>query len=88
MAGKKTGKRLLTWVLVLVMALSLLPLNALAEDVWSAKYDWIRIYLDDATNSDLQALNGTYKHVRIVSQNYPSEQNEMRVCAYERVSNY
>ena len=88
MAGKKTGKRLLTWVLVLVMALSLLPLNALAEDVWSAKYDWIRIYLDDATNSDLQALNGTYKHVRIVSQNYPSEQNEMRVCAYKRVSNY
>lgn len=33
MAGKKTGKRLLTWVLVLVMALSLLPLNALAEEV-------------------------------------------------------
>lgn len=30
MAGKKTGKRLLTWVLVLIMALSLLPLNALA----------------------------------------------------------
>ena len=30
MAGKKTGKRLLTLVLVLVMALSLLPLNALA----------------------------------------------------------
>ena len=27
MARKKTGKRLLTWVLVLVMALSLLPLN-------------------------------------------------------------
>lgn len=33
MAGKKTGKRLLTWVLVLVMALSLLPLNALADDI-------------------------------------------------------
>ena len=32
MAGKKTGKRLLTWVLVLVMALSLLPLNVLAEN--------------------------------------------------------
>ena len=32
MTGKKTGKRLLTWVLVLVMALSLLPLNALAAD--------------------------------------------------------
>ena len=31
-AGKKTGKRLLTWVLVLVMALSLLPLNALAAN--------------------------------------------------------
>ena len=31
MAGKKTGKRLLTCVLVLVMALSLLPLNALAR---------------------------------------------------------
>lgn len=33
MAGKKTGKRLLTWVLVLVMALSLLPLNALADEL-------------------------------------------------------
>lgn len=33
MAGKKTGKRLLTWVLVLVMALSLLPLNALAANL-------------------------------------------------------
>lgn len=32
MAGKKTGKRLLTWVLVLVMALSLLPLNVLAGE--------------------------------------------------------
>ena len=32
MAGKKTGKRLLTWVLVLVMALSLLPLYVLAAD--------------------------------------------------------
>ena len=31
-AGKKTGKRLLTWVLVLVMALSLLPVSALAAD--------------------------------------------------------
>ena len=32
MAGKKTGKRLLTLVLVLVMALSLLPVSALAAD--------------------------------------------------------
>lgn len=47
MAGKKTGKRLLTWVLVLVMALSLLPLNVLAsgeggsphEDVVNGYYD-------------------------------------------------
>ena len=30
MSEKKVGKRLLTWVLVLVMTLSLLPLNALA----------------------------------------------------------
>lgn len=40
MAGKKTGKRLLTWVLVLVMALSLLPLNALAaENGMPRKYE-------------------------------------------------
>lgn len=31
MSEKKVGKRLLTWVLVLVMALSLLPLNVLAS---------------------------------------------------------
>ncbi len=86
MAGKKTGKRLLTWVLVLVMALSLLPLNALAKDVWSAKYDWIRIYLDEATNSDLQDLNGMSKQVRIVSSEYPSTEHGMRACA--PLSNY
>ncbi len=33
MTGKKTGKRLLTWVLALMMALTLLPLNVLAENV-------------------------------------------------------
>lgn len=86
MAGKKTGKRLLTWVLVLVMALSLLPLNALAKDVWSAKYGWIQIYLDDATNSDLQDLNGMSKQVRIVSSEYPSTEHGMRACA--PLSNY
>ena len=32
MSEKKVGKRLLTWVLVLVMALSLLPLNVLADE--------------------------------------------------------
>ena len=33
MYGKKTGKRLLAWVLVLIMALSMLPLNVLADEV-------------------------------------------------------
>ena len=31
MSEKKVGKRLLTWVLVLIMALSMLPLNVLAS---------------------------------------------------------
>lgn len=33
MYGKKTGKRLLSWVLMLIMALSMLPLNVLADEV-------------------------------------------------------
>lgn len=71
MAGKKTGKRLLTWVLVLVMALSLLPLNALAEDVWDIEYNEIRIYLDDATKEDHKDLAGNLtRQVRIVSPKY------------------
>lgn len=48
MAGKKTGKRLLTYVLVLVMALSLLPLNALAEDIppeYRPTIEWTNDYL-------------------------------------------
>lgn len=48
LAGKKTGKRLLTWVLVLVMALSLLPLNALAEDIppeYRPTIEWTNDYL-------------------------------------------
>ncbi len=36
MSEKKVGKRLLTWVLVLVMTLSLLPLNVLAAEVDAA----------------------------------------------------
>lgn len=32
MSEKKVGKRLLTWVLVLIMALSMLPLNVLANE--------------------------------------------------------
>ena len=78
MAGKKTGKRLLTWVLVLVMALSLLPLNALAKDVRSTEYGWIRIYLDEATKKDLKALDGLSHQVRIVSTKYPGG---MHACA-------
>ena len=48
MAGKKTGKRLLTCVLVLVMALSLLPLNALAENGGSPHDDVVNGYYDDS----------------------------------------
>lgn len=33
MSEKKTGKRLLSWVLVLIMALSMLPLNVLADEI-------------------------------------------------------
>ncbi len=36
MSEKKVGKRLLTWVLVLVMTLSLLPLNVLADETDAA----------------------------------------------------
>ena len=45
MAGKKTGKRLLTWVLVLVMALSLLPVSALAAD-GTIVYDGVTLYTE------------------------------------------
>ena len=37
MSEKKTGKRLLSWVLVLIMALSMLPLNVLADETNPAK---------------------------------------------------
>ena len=52
MAGKKTGKRLLTWVLVLVMALSLLPLNALAEEADEAA----ALQMSDEDNSGDRSL--------------------------------
>ena len=52
MAGKKTGKRLLTWVLVLVMALSLLPLNALAEEADEAD----ALQMSDEDNSGDRSL--------------------------------
>ena len=52
MAGKKTGKRLLTWVLVLVMALSLLPLNALAAEADEAA----ALQMSDEDNSGDRSL--------------------------------
>lgn len=52
MAGKKTGKRLLTQVLVLVMALSLLPLNALADEADEAA----ALQMSDEDNSDDRSL--------------------------------
>lgn len=55
MAGKKTGKRLLTWVLVLVMALSLLPLNALAAEADEAS----ALQMSDEDNSGDRSLMPT-----------------------------
>lgn len=56
MAGKKTGKRLLTWVLVLVMALSLLPLNAMAahrpETDSSSGMNFDKRLVDDAPDGE------------------------------------
>lgn len=55
MAGKKTGKRLLTWVLVLVMALSQLPLNALAAEADEAS----ALQMSDEDNSGDRSLMPT-----------------------------
>ena len=62
MSEKKVGKRLLTWVLVLVMTLSLLPLNVLADETASSgnvKYGtigedgkWTATQNDTGTNND------------------------------------
>lgn len=52
MAGKKTGKRLLTWVLVLVLALSLLPLNVLAAEADEAA----ALQMSDEDNSEDRSL--------------------------------
>ena len=52
MSEKKVGKRLLTWVLVLVMTLSLLPLNVLAANGGSPHDAVVNGYYDD---------NGTWK---------------------------
>ena len=41
MREKKFGKRCLTWVLVLMMTLSLLPVSALAEDGEARFYEHV-----------------------------------------------
>ena len=43
MSEKKVGKRLLTWVLVLVMTLSLLPLNVLADEAGETRSEERRV---------------------------------------------
>lgn len=69
MAGKKTGKRLLTWVLVLVMALSLLPLNALAAFDTGHKIDvrFTVLYVGDEFN---------------IGYNYGTSEKTQFVCQY------
>lgn len=56
MSEKKVGKRLLTWVLVLVMALSLLPLNVLAaggpETDSSSGMNFDKRLVDDKPDGD------------------------------------
>ena len=55
MSEKKVGKRLLTWVLVLVMTLSLLPLNVLAAEADEAD----ALQMSDEDNSDDRSLMPT-----------------------------
>ena len=69
MAGKKTGKRLLTWVLVLVMALSLLPLNALAK-------------LDTGHNIDVRFTVLYVGDEFNIGYNYGSSEKTKFVCQY------
>ncbi len=57
MYEKKVGKRLLTWVLVLVMTLSLLPLNVLAAEVSGEGTDVVYGY--DTGSGWLKDENGT-----------------------------
>lgn len=56
MSEKKVGKRLLTWVLVLVMTLSLLPLNVLAAEA------------DGQPNSFVEKTNGAVNIKKSVSE--------------------
>ena len=73
MSEKKVGKRLLTWVLVLVMTLSLLPLNVLADeagetqDVIQGYYDQNGVWTAGTNSPDLpngvDSVNKTAKRV-------------------------
>ena len=56
MSEKKVGKRLLTWVLVLVMTLSLLPLNVLAAEA------------DGQSNSSVKKTDGAVNIKKSVSE--------------------
>lgn len=69
MAGKKTGKRLLTWVLVLVMALSLLPVSALAKQDTGHEIDvrFTVLYVGDEFN---------------IGYNYGTSEQTKFVCQY------
>ena len=69
MAGKKTGKRLLTWILVLVMALSLLPLNVMAALNTGHKIDvrFTVLYVGDEFN---------------IGYNYGTSEKTQFVCQY------
>lgn len=57
MSEKKVGKRLLTWVLVLVMTLSLLPLNVLADE--TASSDNVKYGTIDENGQWTATANGT-----------------------------
>ena len=71
MSEKKVGKRLLTWVLVLVMTLSLLPLNALAaetapSDVKIGHYDkdsWTEGTLNQSPPEGVDSVSKTATRV-------------------------
>ncbi len=58
MREKKFGKRCLTWALVLMMTLSLLPVSAMAEDGEARFY---------AKNFDYPEKPLKYKHIRRIS---------------------
>ena len=55
MREKKFGKRCLTWVLVLMMTLSLLPVSALAEDGEARFYGKNVTIMDDCDNTSVSA---------------------------------